>query len=184
MIYRLKFDRSRFLCFDVSPDEWLEKLGPRYLFQLDERDWSAFWPTINGQFFNDSDGDNLPKVPDISVWFMQNLVLNEKARALLQSEHPEWAKGCGELLALQCEGIDYSAWHSTHIVSDECIDQSKSQRTVEESGHIELQALAFKADAIFEQPLFHCNFDDAQALFCTQEFKYWAEKKPVARFSV
>lgn len=175
MVYRLKFDRERFLSFDITPEQWMEKLGPGYLFMLDEPRWSEFWPTMNGQFFNHSDGDDLPKVPEICVWFMHDLVLNADAREALERDHPEWIRGCGELLPVKCEGIDYYAWHITHISADDCVDETRSQRLVEESGHIELQSLAFKPSAKFEQPLFHTSYDGARALFCTDEFKHWVE---------
>lgn len=176
MIHRLKFDRNRFLSFDISPDEWIAKLGPSYLFMLDEPRWREFWPDINGQFFNDSDGNDLPKVPDICVWFMQNLVLSSSAREGLECEHSDWISGCGELLPLKCEGIDYYLWHIIHTASDDLVDEKLSERLVEESGHIELGKLVFKPDIEVQYPVFHTYYDGAQALFCTHEFREWVEK--------
>ncbi|WKT60941.1 hypothetical protein Q2E61_01690 [Microbulbifer thermotolerans] len=175
MIYRLKFDRNRFLSFDITPEQWMEKLGPSYIFMLDEPQWSDFWPPINGQFFNHSDGDKLPKVPEICVWFMHDLVLNAEVRKALEQDHPEWIQSCGELLPIRCENIDYYVWHITHIVDDKCIDNTRSQRLLEESGHIELQALAFKPCAESDLPLFHTHYDGARALFCNDTFKQWVD---------
>lgn len=175
MIYRLKFDRFRFLTFDISPDEWIAKLGASYIFQLDEPCWSEFWPEINGRFFNDSDSTDLPKVPDISVWFMQNLVLNSAARESLERDHPEWIESAGEILPIKCERIDYYVWHITCFAADDCIDHSLSERLVEESGHTELKNLAFKPDFNPKYPVFHTDYDGGQALFCTNSFRDWVD---------
>lgn len=177
MIYRLKADRNRFLLFDVSPDEWLEKLGPDYFFMLDEPEWSSFWSTINGCFLNEaeSSGGSLPAVPDIGVWFMQNLVLTKQAHTALMTTMPEVFSAAGEVLPVYCEGIEYSLWHISSVAGDSVIDEFASSREVEPSGHIELLSLAFKPDAEFPSPVFHTAYDGGKGLFCTQEFKDWVE---------
>lgn len=172
MVYRLKTDRNRFLLFDVSPDEWLEKLGEDYIFLLDEPQWASFWPAINGVFYNHSDvSGDLLAVPDVSVWFMQNLVLSDKAYNVLQQEGPESVLQAGEFLPVSCEGVQYWIWHISSFADDSTVDDQASAREVEPSGHIELSSLSFKAGAEFPSPVFHTAYDGGKGLYCTQAFK-------------
>lgn len=176
MVYRLKTNRNQFLMFDVSPDEWLEKLGEDYIFMLDDPQWTSFWPSINGVFFNQSEvSGELPAVPDVSVWFMENLVLSDKAYNVLKLDGPESVLQAGEFLPVSCEGVKYWVWHITSFVDDSAVDDQLSVREVEPSGHIEVSNLTFKAGAEFTSPVFHTSYDGGKGLYCTQGFKDWIE---------
>lgn len=108
MIYKLRSDRFRYLNFYIEPYDVELILGDYFL--LDELEWVSFWKPLNGCFSDDSDNQNIIKIPDITVWGNHNcLVLNQTAYECLQTH----LRAVGELLPITSEGISYWLFHST-----------------------------------------------------------------------
>lgn len=165
MIYKLRYDRFKFLVFEIMPDEVEEKLGDFFI--LHEPLWTDFWKPLNAIFFDDSDNKNVITPPDITCWFIDNLVLNEKAYQLLS----ETLAPYGELLPVKCEGIPYWVLHITQFTKIDAVDEDKSERVIEESGYIDMKQLTFKADKVKDLLLFKTEFDGYKNIYCSEKFK-------------
>lgn len=167
MIYKLRFDRSKYLTFEISPDELEEKFGEDYLFMLDKPCWDDFWKPLNVKFLDFSDNKKVTTPPDVTCWFTDQIVLNEKAYSLLS----EALANYGELLPVLCEGIPYWILHVTEKTGNDAIDDVKSKRSIEEGGYIEISKITFKDEAINHLLIFKSEFDGFRDIYCTDEFK-------------
>ena len=171
MIYKLRFDRSRFLTFEISPDELEAKFGADHIFMLDEPEWSGFWKPLDAKFLDFSDKKNVTALPDITCWFTDQLVLNEKAYDLLSNVLEPY----GELLPVKCEGIPYWVLHVTKPTGLDVIDESKSERQVEGGGYIDVSSMAFKESAVENLLLFKAEYNGYKNVYCTEGFKALVE---------
>lgn len=167
MIYKLRFERSNYLTFEISPDEFEEKFGDDYLFMLDKACWKNFWKPLNARFLDFSDNKNVTTLPDITCWFTDQIVLNEKAYSLLSESLADY----GEFLPVISDGIRYWILHVTKKTGNDAIDDDKSGRTIEEGGYIEISKITFKDEAINHLLLFKSEFDGFRDIYCTEEFK-------------
>lgn len=170
MIYKLRFDFRNYLNFYIDAVDIEMTLGDFFL--LDEPLWSEFWQPLNGTFFNDSDNQTLTALPDITEWFGHNcLVLNQKAFNVL-SQH---LAAHGEFLPIQSESIPYWLFHSTIKTGMEKIDESRSTRTIDESGFVEMHELSFREETLKGQLIFQTEFSNYRNMYCTEEFKVMVE---------
>lgn len=170
MIYKLRFDPHNYLNFYIDAVDIELILGDFFL--LDEPQWAEFWKPLNGTFSNDSDNQNLTAVPDITEWFGHNcLVLNQKAFDALNQQ----LAAHGELLPIQSEGKPYWLFHSTTKTGMDKIDESKSTRTIEETGFVDMQSLSFKEETLKNQLVFQTEFSNYRNMYCTEEFKTLVE---------
>lgn len=169
MVYRLRFDRFNFLVGDISLAEIKAKLGN--IFALDAPQWADIWVPLEIQFSDDSDRQNVTTPPDISCWFTNELILNEKAYLAIGEQLEPY----GELLPANCEGIGYWVLHVTRRTGMDAVDLEQSAREVAASGVIELQTLAFNDDAINDELIFKTEYNDFQSIFCTETFKELVE---------
>jgi len=167
MVFKLRFNRSDFLVFDVSPEELEDQFGEDHFFLLDEPIWASFWKPINAQFHDDSDGQNVAALPDITCWFTDQLVLNKQAYQKLGSTLEPY----GEFLPVQYERTSFKILHVTKLTGLEAINQDESDRLVEESGHIEINKISFKDDAIRDLLLFKTEYDGYKNIYCSNKFK-------------
>lgn len=109
MIYKLRFDRNKYLVFDISPEKLEKKLGEDHFFLLDESTWVDFWTSLDVQFHDDSDKKNISSLPDITCWFTDQLVLNDKAyNSLYEALSPY-----GEFLPVQYKEMPFWVLHVT-----------------------------------------------------------------------
>lgn len=171
MIYKLRFDRTKFLAFEISPDELEEKFGADHLFMLDEPTWSTFWKPLNAKFIDFSDKKNVTMPPDITCWFTDQLVLNEKAYTLLADQ----LKPYGEFLPVTCEGIPYWVLHVTRLTGMDAVDEAQSSRHIEEGGYIDVARLAFKEERVNDMLLFKTEYNGYKNIYCTEQFKQMVE---------
>ena len=165
MIYKLRYDRFNYLVFEIMPDEVEEKLGDYFI--LDEPLWTDFWKPLNAIFFDDSDNKNVITPPDITCWFIDRLVLNEKAYQLLSKRLAPY----GELLPVKCEGVPYWVLHITKLTKMDAVDEDNSERVIEESSYIDMKRLVFKEDKVKDLLLFKTEFDDYKNIYCSEQFK-------------
>lgn len=171
MIYKLRGDRQNFLSFDIDPLQIELMLGDYFL--LHQPTWADFWTPLNASFYDDSDGQNAIKVPDITVWGTENcLALNQKAYEHLKAHLVNF----GELLPIECEGIPYWLFHSTNKTGMEFVDLDQSARQVDEVDYVEMQALVFKEKALKGQLVFQTEFSNYRNMYCTEELKTLVEK--------
>jgi len=172
MTYKLRFDRSKYLAFEISPDELEEKLGADHLFMLDEPEWSKFWKPINARFIDFSDKKNVTTPPDITLWFTDQLVLNEKAYKLLSSQLESY----GEFLPVKCEGIPYWVLHVTKMAENNAIDEISSNRNIEEGGYIEVINLTLNEEQVKNMLLFKTEYNGFKNIYCSEGFKAIVEE--------
>lgn len=67
MIYRLRFDRSDFMLFDIPPYDIEYMLGDIFLLNDATSTWSDFWAPLQGKFTDWSDAKNALKIPDVTL---------------------------------------------------------------------------------------------------------------------
>ncbi len=171
MIYKLGHDRERYLSFDISAYDIEYILGDFFL--LDETLWAEFWQPMNAAFYDNSEEQNTVFMPDISDWFGYNcLALNQKSYEKLKSHLEKH----GEILPIQCEGIAYWLFHSTVKTGMEYIDLNKSERSIDETGFVDMQALEFKEEALKSKLVFQTEFNNYRNMYCTEEFKRLVEE--------
>ena len=171
MIYKLRWDRERFLTFDISPDDVEYIIGDFFL--LDEPTWADFWKPMNATFFDDSDSGKAIRVPDITVW-PGNACLALNARAY--DKLNQYLIGYGEFLPIVSEGKPYWLFHSTRRTSLDLIDAKKSARTINQTGYVEMQALSFVESKCAEELVFLSEFSDYRDMYCTEKFKALVEE--------
>lgn len=172
MTYKLRFDRAKYLAFEISPDELEEKLGADYLFMLDEPKWADFWKPVNAKFIDFSDKKNITTPPDITLWFTDQLVLSDKAYKLLSSQ----LKSYGEFLPVKSEGIPYWLFHVTNLAENDTIDEKTSKRNIEEGGYIDVIKLAFNESQVKDMLLFKTEYNGFKNVYCSEGFKDLVEK--------
>ncbi|AQT59212.1 hypothetical protein [Cellvibrio sp. PSBB023] len=166
MIYKLRADRENYLNFYLDSYAIEKIIGDFFL--LYEDHWADFWKKVPGTFTDDSDSNNVVKVPDITVWATQNcLALNQNAYDKLKQHLAEF----GELLPIECEGTPYWLFHSTNKTGMEHVDLNQSARQVDEVDYVEMQALVFKEDSLKDQLVFQTEFSNHRNMYCTEEFK-------------
>jgi len=165
MIYRLRFDRFNYLVGDISLDEVNAKMGD--YFALDAPGWTDIWVPPDIEFRDDSDQQNVITPPDITCWFINELILNLKAyEAIGQLIAPY-----GELLPANCEGIPYWVLHVTEKTGMDAVDLDRSARIVESGGYIDLQTLVFNEKIIGDKLIFKTEYNNFQNIYCTDRFK-------------
>lgn len=167
MIYRVKYDRQNYMVFDISADEIEYGLGDIFLLYDSASSWSEFWKPLNGRFLDDSDSQQLVKVPDVSTWFINELVLNDDAFSKL-SVH---LSKCGEFLPVAVEGIPYWILHVNKFIDMHAIDESKSERFLDAANCINLVSLTFNESEISDLLLFRTEYTGYKNLYCTEKFK-------------
>ena len=78
-------------------------------------------------------------VPDITLWFTDEIVCNEKAYRVLKEPLDSY----GEWLPINVEGISYWLLNVTKKTEMEDIDLKASKRTIDVIDNIEVQKLSF-----------------------------------------
>jgi len=167
VVYKLRFDRNKFLAFDISPEELEEKLGEDYFFMLDEPSWSEFWQALEVQFHDDSDKKNLSSIPDITCWFTDQLVLSEHAYNILS----EVLTPFGEFLPVKHKEISFWIFHVTKLTGLDVINQTDSARTVEASGHIDVEQMSFINELVEDLLIFKTEYNGFKNVYCSEQFK-------------
>jgi hypothetical protein len=171
MIYKLRADRANYLNFYIDAYTIEKTIGDFFLLYEDQ--WVDFWKPVPGTFSDDSDANNVVKVPDITVWETENcLALNQNAYDKLKQH----LAGIGELLPVECEGTPYWLFHSTNKTGMEYVDLDESERQVDPVDYVEMQALVFKEEALKGQLVFQTEFSNYRNMYCTEEFKTLVEK--------
>ncbi len=170
MIYQLSFNRYKFLVADIPLEEIYEKHGTYYPFQ-DEHEqelesWQAIWKPLNIRFYNDSDS-NITAIPDITCWFTDQLIMNDKAFKHLK----EPLKQYGEWLPTLCENIPYWLFHVNLKTDLSYVDNNKSQRNIDETGFIEVTKLGFLKNKVESLLIFKSQFNNYENIYCNQTFK-------------
>lgn len=171
MVYKLRFNRNTHLLFDISADEIEAKLGDMFLLDHSEK-WSVVWKPLDGRFYDDSDKQNIVSVPDISLWFTNEIVCNEKAYSILK----EPLGAYGEWLPVNVEGISYWLLHVTKKTGMENINLKASERTIDVIDNIEVQKLSFIQNKIENLLIFKTAYNNYQNIYCTENFRNLIEK--------
>jgi len=168
MIYRLRYDRENFLVFYISPHEIGAKLGNPFVLRRNPISaWKENWKPLSVEFADESDKKDVTAPPDITVWFTDNLVLNQRAYQALQDTLSPY----GEFLPVHCEGIEYWVLHITKCADPGAIDEKNSARHIDESSFINLERLAFNEDKLSDVLLFRTEYTGYRNIYCTEKFK-------------
>ncbi len=175
MAYKLRFNRNTHLLFDISADEIEAKLGDMFLLDHSEK-WSDIWKPLDGRFYDNSDKKNRVSVPDITLWFTDEIVCNEKAYRVLKEPLGSY----GEWLPVKVEGISYWLLHVTKKTEMENINLKASERTIDV---IEVQKLSFIQNKIEDLLIFKTAYNNYQNIYCTEDFRSLIEKNELQGLS-
>ena len=172
MIYRLSCDRQNYMAFDISFDEIEYKLGNVFALHDPTSKWLDFWQPLSGYFYDHSDQSNVIKVPDITTWFLGDLMLNEVA----YEEMKDHLSPYGEFLPITVEGIPYWVLHVTKFTDMSYVDHESSERFIDEAQCINLVSLSFKEEMLNDLLIFRTEYSGYQNVYCTDKFKDLIEK--------
>ena len=146
--FRKQFDGVK-VWFNQENESLLDKL-------------QADWIPIDIQFSSDRKNNN---IPDISIWNLSCLVLNEKAKKVLAPE----LKSIGELLPLKNGFYIYNCLSS---VDASAIDQTRSRFESNHSNPAQLpKELYLLEEKVFDKFLFKPAFAHHGFLVCLDGFK-------------
>ena len=170
MVYKLRFDRFNFMEFNLSPTEIKGKLGDMFILDNSEQ-WAEFWSPLNGEFFDGSDAGNVIKLPDISLWFTNEIVCNERAYNKVKKNLETY----GEWLPICIEGVQYWLLHVTQKTGVDFVDRKNSERTINPIGKVDLIKLSFNESMIDDLLIFKTEYNNFKNIYCTEKFKLLVE---------
>jgi hypothetical protein len=150
VIYRLRFDRENYMLFDIPPHDLEYTLGDIFLLDNPKSIWTDFWKPLSGRFNDWSEKKNVLKIPDITCWFTDNLVLNQKSYDLLVKKLSSY----GEFLPVNVEGVPYWILHVNKFTDMDMIDEKNSKRFIDAAECINLERLVFREEGLNELLLF------------------------------
>lgn len=128
MHYRLRYDRDNFMVADISSHEIRAKLGNPFILRHNPiSPWAEMWQPLVMTFSDESDAKNVVALPDITVWFTDNLILSQKAYDIVFSTLEPY----GEFLPVRCENIPYWVFHLTYITGIDAVDEERSERFID-----------------------------------------------------
>lgn len=171
MIYRLNFDTKNYAGVFVNEDELDEKVGDLLYhegFPIQE-EWAD---TPIGELYDATgkERDSLP-IPDIASW-VGNLALSPKAYSLLADS----LRAYGEFLPISINDEIWQVLNLTRTLGHQVIDESQSEQALSGGIYMGLKALAFRDEALVDQLLFRCKYDQGVGQFATSVFKALLEK--------
>lgn len=155
------------MLFDIPPDNIEYMLGDIFLLNDPTSTWSDFWKPLPGKFTDWSDKKNVLKIPDITVWFTNEIVLNKKGYEDLANSLNNY----GEFLPITVEGKPYWVLHVTKFVTEDAINTLHSTRIIDEAECITVEDLAFNEQAISDLFIFRTEFTGYKNIYCTEKFK-------------
>jgi hypothetical protein len=171
MTYRLNYDRFNYMVFDISFNEIKYKLGDVFALHDTKVKWAEFWQPLDGYFFDHSDSQNVIKIPDITCWSLGDLMLNQKSYEALVNHLSPY----GEFLPITVEGIPYWILHVTKFTDMRFVDNTKSERFIDEAQCINLINLSFKEELLQDLLIFRTEYSGYQNVYCTEKFKQHIE---------
>lgn len=167
MAYRILFDRHNYLVFDISPHEIKAKYGHPFALQDNPTKlWAEDWKEINATFRDDSDQKTALYPPQITTWFIHELVLSQAAYEAIGDQ----LKNSCEILPVNCDGTTYWLCHITARLGLDVVDLKNSERTIDITDYIEATKITFLEDKISDL-VFKTEYNGFQNIYCTQNFK-------------
>ena len=165
MIYKIVADRQDYMNAYLDPLEVEATLGDFFL--LDKPFWSDFWKPVIIKFHDDSDGQRLTKIPDITVLeTTSNLICSAKGKKAIG----DLISNFGEWLPVLCEGIEYWLFHLTNTLPIDVIDTKQSERTIDVVGYTEAQRIVLKEGSLPELAVFNTEYNGKHNIYCTDGF--------------
>ncbi|MGH1373160.1 MAG: hypothetical protein ACRBBW_14055 [Cellvibrionaceae bacterium] len=166
MAYRINFDTQRYLGVFIDEDELDEKVGD--LLYPDGVSIAEQWEEAPEAVLYDATGkerDDLVK-PDIASW-VGNLALGPKAYDLLV----ESLSPLGEFLPITIGDTTWQVFNLTHTLSNQVVDESKSEQVMSGAIYMGLKSLVFRAEALSDELFFRCKYDQGVGQFATEDFR-------------
>lgn len=171
-IYKLKSDIVNYLSFTIDPVEFMLKMGDEYSSHFMGESKREGWNEPDGKFFKTNDHKKgTYAIPDITMWSLGNIVMNDKAYSLLSGE----LGSLGEFLPVKCEGKQYHIFNNTNVVEDSAVDADNSTQIIEKGLFMGLESLAFIEDRVSDQLVFKTKYDNCAFSYCTDRFRELVE---------
>lgn len=167
MIYQLEADFEAFYSFDFDVEDLLEKM-PGYSQRFRAKARLPGWVEPQGRFYKGSGfiGD-VECIPDISIWALGNLLLNERAYKVL-SGHID---GAGEFLPVQVDDKQYYMFNTLHVLSSQVVDLTDAVEVIDSGVHLGVSGLKVIEDDLNDVDVFKMKEEKLIHSFVTDGFK-------------
>ena len=171
MIYKLEADFENFYSFDFDIDDLLGKM-PGYSQRFRAKPRLSEWVEPVGQFYRGEEftGD-LEKIPDISMWALGNLVLNELAYELLF----ENIRDAGEFLPVIVGGQKYYMFNTLQVLNSDSVDSSSAVSVIDSGVHLGVSGVKVCEDLLSDVDIFKMKEEKLIHSFATDGFKRLCE---------
>ncbi|TNC83311.1 MAG: hypothetical protein CSH37_14915 [Thalassolituus sp.] len=167
MIYQLEADFEAFYSFDFDVEDLLEKM-PGYSQRFRAKPRLSGWIEPQGRFYKGTGfTGNVECIPDISIWALGNLVLNERAYDIL-SDH---INGAGEFLPVRVDDKQYYMFNTLHILSSQAVDLTGAIEVVDSGVHFGASGLKVIEDDLNDVDVFKMKEEKLIHSFVTDGFK-------------
>lgn len=171
--YRIQPEQEQYMEFKLDGFDFLDKLGETHELSDLGNPIAKDWQPIKGQFYPRV---NARKLPDITTWGTDFLVLNRRAYGELK----DMLQPLGELLPLVVEGGDFYLFNPLRRLDENVIDLDASEYEYHQSEEepVGFRVLNFNPDNIPEDvPVFRVQHDFAYNLYCGDRFKDYINEK-------
>ncbi|CCU72633.1 imm11 family protein [Thalassolituus oleivorans] len=171
MIYQLDPDFERFYSFDFDVEDLLEKM-PRYSQRFRAKPRLSDWVEPEGRFYRSQcfSGDT-KSVPDMSVWALGNLILNERAYGVFS----EFIGMAGEFLPLTVNGCAFYMFNTLKVLNGDQVDCSNAVDIIDSGVHFGKAGFDILEDQLNKVEIFKLKEEKLVHSFVTQGFKSLCE---------
>lgn len=172
MSHRLNHDYENTYSLLIKNEELWEKM-PDYSAKYRAISKLADWVEPAGSFFSSANyqGD-MVKMPDLSIWGLGNLVLNEAAYHIFQ---PILAES-GEFLPINIDGVRHYIFNTLLVIPENVVNTGEAVELIDSGVHLGLDNFTFNEAMLNGAIFFKTKADKLVYSYCTDMFKQLYEK--------
>lgn len=165
------------MVFELDGYDFLNKLGDEFELSDFGKPMLHAWKTVKGKFNPKAAGAT--KIPDITIWQTDLLVLNQKAYDLLKDN----ISSLGEFLPIEVGSDTYYLFNMLERLSDDVIDTNKSEYEYHatEEKPVGFKSLYFDENNIPQEKWIFCIQNDfAYNAYCDERLKNLIEENSLS----
>jgi hypothetical protein len=173
MLYQLNPDYERFYSFDFDIEHLVKKM-PRYSQRFRAKPRLSDWVEPEGRFYRSHcfSGDT-KSLPDMSVWALGNLILNERAYSVF-SEYIDMA---GEFLPLVVDGRAFYMFNTLKVLNGDQVDCSDAVDVIDSGVYLGKTGFDIFEDQLNKVEIFKLKEEKLVHSFVTPGFKSLCEEE-------
>lgn len=166
--YRIQPEPDQYMYFALDTYDFLNKLGEEFELSDFGKPMSHAWQPVEGKFYPKV--GNATKIPDITTWQTDLLILNQKACDILR----DTLQSLGELLPVEVGSDTYYLFNVLERLADDVIDMANSEYEYHatEEKPVGFKVLNFNVNNIPQDKLLFCVQNDfAYNIYCDDKLK-------------